>query len=89
MGVYFPEELGETPEERRRARDEFLDIAEDAQIAEGDITVSETETGHDPMPDLDDDPPDVQDNLTVLDEDDPELAFNYDEKDDYLDDEHV
>lgn len=34
--------------------EEWLEVAEDEQIAEGDISVSETVDGHDPTPDLDD-----------------------------------
>ncbi|MFN8528290.1 MAG: hypothetical protein U0670_06740 [Anaerolineae bacterium] len=86
--TYFPEDLNEDPEARREARREFLDIEEDEQIAEGDISVSETVSGHDPLPEVDDrdlegdvlgDP-----DLSVLDEDDPELGFGYEDEDAYL-----
>lgn len=75
----------EARRERREAREEFVDIAEEEQIAEGDISVSETETGEDPTPDLDDieieDEVWGEDDLIVLDEEDPELALNDDELD--------
>jgi hypothetical protein len=51
--MVFP--INEDPEERRAAREEWFEIAEEEQIAEGDISTSETVDGHDPMPDLDDD----------------------------------
>lgn len=77
-----------TPEEHAKARDEFVDMAEDEQIAEGDITVSDTVDGKNPLPDLDDselrDEILGEDNLLIADEDDAGLTF--DEEDDYIDD---
>ncbi|MDX2139346.1 MAG: hypothetical protein SF123_14775 [Chloroflexota bacterium] len=90
MSTYFSQDLGEDPQTRLAARDEFLDIAQDEQIAEGDISVSETESGHHPLPELDDRETDDifgEDSMTVLDEDDPELGFAYTQNDHYLDDE--
>jgi hypothetical protein len=59
----FPEELDEDPKAREEARKEWLDEVEDEYIAQGDISVSETIDGHDPMPDLDD-----EDALDELDD---------------------
>lgn len=91
MSAYFPQDLGEDPQARLAARDEFLDIVQDVQIAEGDISVSETENGNHPLPELDDEEADElvlgEGNLEVLDEDDPELGFAYTQDDYYLDDE--
>ncbi|MBC8172056.1 MAG: hypothetical protein H7X77_10300 [Anaerolineae bacterium] len=50
----FPEDLAADPQARREFREEWFEILEDEQIAEGDITVSETSDGKDPTPDLDD-----------------------------------
>lgn len=84
----FLDDLEIDPEERRAARREFIELAEEEQIAEGDISVSETVSGHDPTPDIDDRQTAGEvlgeDELRVLDEDDPELAFSYDLDDDYL-----
>ncbi len=41
-------------EAEREEREEWLEAVEDEYIAQGDVTVSETEDGHDPTPDLDD-----------------------------------
>ncbi|MFN8560241.1 MAG: hypothetical protein U0703_01065 [Anaerolineae bacterium] len=48
-------------------REEWLEVAEDEQIAEGDISVSETVDGHDPTPDLADEF-DTAVNLTLHEE---------------------
>lgn len=48
--------------------EEWLEVAEDEQIAEGDISVSETVDGHDPTPDLDDEY-DIALNPTMHEED--------------------
>lgn len=68
---YF-NDMRDDPEERRDAREEFIEMAEEEQIAEGDITVSETVSGDDPTPDVDDG--DIRDQLEDefrnLDEDD-------------------
>ncbi|MBK8021415.1 MAG: hypothetical protein IPK19_08270 [Chloroflexi bacterium] len=53
--VHFPEEIEGPPEGEESPREEWLEVVEDEEIAEGDITVSETVDGHDPTPDLDDD----------------------------------
>lgn len=52
--MLFPEDAELDDEARREFREEWLEIAEDEQIAEGDISVSETVSGKDPLPDLDD-----------------------------------
>lgn len=87
---HFPEDLNEDPQERLAARAEYLDIAQDEQIAEGDISTSETETGQIALPELDDreieDELLGEDDLELLDEDDPELGFAYTEEDLYLTD---
>lgn len=48
------DELDADREDRLEERDEWFEVVEDEQIAEGDISVSETVSGHDPTPDLDD-----------------------------------
>lgn len=49
--------------------EEWFEVAEDEQIAEGNITVSDTVDGHDPTPDLDDE--DVLDEFDrLIDEED-------------------
>jgi hypothetical protein len=56
--MVFPRHLDDDPREDREEdledRAEWLDEVEDAYIAQGDVTVSETADGHDPTPDLDD-----------------------------------
>lgn len=56
--MVFPDDLDESRRARDEVRDEarknWLDEEEREQIAEGDISVSETVDGHDPTPDLDD-----------------------------------
>lgn len=56
--MVVPDDWEEDDEERRDAvRDEWeewFEVAEDEQIAEGDITVSETSDGKDPIPEIDD-----------------------------------
>jgi hypothetical protein len=85
----YSDDLDLTPEEHANARDEFVDMEQDEQIAEGDITVSETVDGERPLPDIDD--RETEDellgevDLLLTDEDDPGLSF--DEQDDYIDDE--
>jgi hypothetical protein len=48
------DELEADREDRLEERDEWFEVVEDEQIAEGDISVSETVSGHDPTPELDD-----------------------------------
>jgi hypothetical protein len=71
----FPEELGESRRAREQARKEWLDEVEDEYIAQGDISVSETVDGRDPLPDLEDE-----------DEFDDELHENMHEEDEDADD---
>lgn len=52
--MMFPEDMGEDRAARREARQDWIEEEEREQIAEGDVTVSETVDGHDPTPDLDD-----------------------------------
>ena len=52
--MVLPDDLNDSRRARREAREDWLDEEEREQIAEGDVSVSETETGHDPTPDLDD-----------------------------------
>lgn len=76
-------------------REEWMQIAEEEQIAEGNITVSDTVDGHDPTPDLDDDvetalEDELDDDLAILDglnPSDDELADNL--VDEAFDDEDV
>ncbi len=57
--MVFPDDFDDDPEEDREEededREEWLEEVEDEYIAQGDISVSETLDGHDPIPDLDDD----------------------------------
>ncbi len=76
--------------ERREGREEFLQIAEDKEIAEGDISVSETVSGHDPQPDaFDEDFDDELDEegMHIMDEEEFERLENPYDADGYLDDE--
>ena len=53
----YPRDFDDPFEDREddlEEREYWLEVAQDEQIAEGDITVSETADGHDPTPDLDD-----------------------------------
>lgn len=59
----------EDSRERDEHREEWLDMVERKEIAEGDISVSETQTGHDPQPDLDDNDADIDDLGNLIDED--------------------
>lgn len=52
--MVFPEDFDYDKRQAREQREEFVEIAQEEQIAEGDISVSETVTGHDPRPDIDD-----------------------------------
>ncbi|MDX2161925.1 MAG: hypothetical protein SF162_11420 [bacterium] len=85
--AWFPEDLGEDRAARREERERWIQVAEEEQISEGDISVSETTDGREPLPTLDgralDDDP-LEDDLTALDEDDPELGFSRDPVDHYL-----
>ena len=44
----------EEREEELEDREDWLEEVENEYVAQGDISVSETEDGHDPSPDLDD-----------------------------------
>ncbi len=55
--MVFPEDLEDDREDRRARREDrkdWFDEEEREQIAEGDVSVSETASGRDPTPDLDD-----------------------------------
>ncbi|MBE2268935.1 MAG: hypothetical protein IAE80_11940 [Anaerolinea sp.] len=88
--MVFPEDFDFERREAREQREEFFDIAQEEQIAEGDISVSETVSGHDPTPEIDDE--DFADQLDdegmhIMDEEEFErLEDPYDE-DGYLEDE--
>jgi len=84
--MLFPDELGEDKEARREYEAEYWQLAEDKQIAEGDITVSETVDGQDPTPDIDDDFEDLLEDDDLVVEDLDELALSNDPVDHYLDD---
>jgi hypothetical protein len=71
--------LDEDPEAVEDYHDEWIGIAEEIQIAEGDITVSETVDGNDPTPDLDDVDRFEEIEMSIADED--ELGFNFDDED--------
>jgi hypothetical protein len=78
--------LDEDPEAVEDYQDEWMEIAEEIQIAEGDISVSETVDGHDPTPDLDDVDRFEEVEMSIADED--ELGFDYDDDNPgYVDDE--
>ncbi len=49
-----PDENEQRRDPTRDERDKWLDVAEDEQIAEGNISVSDTVDGSNPTPDLDD-----------------------------------
>ena len=63
------DELDADREDRLEERDEWFEVVEDEQIAEGDISVSETVSGHDPTPELDDEDA-FEDFDRTIDEDD-------------------
>lgn len=72
--------------------DEWVEIAEQEQIDEGDITVSETRTGHDPMPGDDDVEEGFEEELDdegmhIMDEAEFEMLEDPYDSDDYIDDE--
>ncbi len=71
--------LDADPEAERDYREEWIEIAEEVQIAEGDISVSETVDGHDPTPDLDDADRFEEVEMSIADEDD--LGFDFDDDD--------
>lgn len=50
--MVFPEDFDYERQQAREQRAEWLDISEEEQIAEGDISVSETVSGHDPRPEV-------------------------------------
>ncbi len=88
--MVFPEDFDYERRQAREQRDEFIDISEEEQIAEGDITVSETVTGHDPRPEISDE--DFEDELDdegmhILDEAELETLEDPFDADGYLDDE--
>ncbi|MEP7291391.1 MAG: hypothetical protein ABI835_06385 [Chloroflexota bacterium] len=63
------EARAEDREDALDEREEWLEIAEEEFIAEGDISVSETVDGHDPTPELDDqDVSDEELNATMHEE---------------------
>lgn len=68
------------PRNRNNPPEEFIDLAQDEEIAEGDVTVSETQTGHDPDPELDDREIDEdtigEDDLNVRDEENLGLGLD-------------
>jgi len=73
----FPEDFTEDKKAREEYMEEYYKIAEEKELAEGDITVSETVDGRDPLPDLDDSEmldDSTEDELTIVDEDD-DLGF--------------
>lgn len=89
----FPEELGESRKARDEARKDWLEEVEDEYIAQGDISVSETVDGHDPLPDLEDEDEfddELHENMHVEDEDEEDLEDDddlYEEDEDAYDDE--
>lgn len=92
--MVFADDLDDMEKSERAAsralRKEMLDLAELREVAEGDITISET-TGFDALPELDDEETedDVlgEDDLTIHDENDGDLGLTYEAGDAYLDDE--
>ena len=88
--MVFPEDFDYERRQAREQRKEWLDISEEEQIAEGDISVSETVTGHNPRPEVFDD--DFEDELDdegmhVLDEAELETLEDPFDADGYLADE--
>lgn len=90
--MVFPEDFEYDEDAAEEHWDEMVDIAEDEQIDEGDITVSETRTGHDPMPSDDDIAESFEEELDdegmhIMDEDEFEMLEDPYDADGYLDDE--
>ena len=88
--MVFPEDFDYDRRQAREQRREFIDISEDEQIAEGDITVSETVTGQDPKPDVFDEDFDDEldeEGMHIMDEDELERLEDPYDADGYLDDE--
>lgn len=88
--MVFPEDFDYERRQAREQRKEFIDISEDKEIAEGDISVSETVTGHDPRPDVFDEDFDDEldeEGMHVLDEAELETLEDPFDADGYLDDE--
>jgi hypothetical protein len=88
--MVFPEDFDYERRQAREQRDEFVEIVEEEQIAEGDISVSETVSGHDPTPEIDDD--DFMDELAdegmhIMDEEEFETLEDPYDADGYLEDE--
>ena len=52
--MVFPDDLGEDPKERDEFREAWFEIAEDEEVDEDEISVSDTRDGSDPTPGMDD-----------------------------------
>ncbi len=52
--MVFPDELGEDPKERDEFREEWFEIAEDEEVAEDEISASDTRQGGGPDSDMED-----------------------------------
>ncbi len=88
--MVFPEDFGYDKKEAREQREEFLEIEEEELMAEGDISVSETVSGHDAKPDAFDQ--DFEDELDeegmhIMDEEEFESLEDPFDSDGYLEDE--
>jgi hypothetical protein len=53
--MVFPDELDEDPKERDEFREAWFEITEAQELAEDDVSVSDTGDGKETMPDLNDD----------------------------------
>ncbi len=65
----LPDDEPENPPKKSLIPDEWLRMSEEKEIAEGDVSVSETADGHDPLPALDDDEEETAPNDAPPDED--------------------
>ena len=90
--MVFPQDFENDEEGAQELWAEWVDNAQQEQLDEGDITVSETRTGHDPMPADDDVAESFEEELDdegmhIMDEDEFEMLEDPYDSDGYLDDE--